>query len=135
MEAFQYHLKGKGFSGRGVRLRQLDQPELDAAFLSAAKVAGAEASMADIRVREQHDCVLRMILEVTEKRDLETLDGAAWRKVTHQELEDEEGSHRFSKLFTAKDTAFLRRMYREWHNLSEAEAEAIAGNGLPVSAD
>jgi|SRR6478735_289675 len=135
MDGIQYHLNGKGFSGRGVRLRQLEQPELDAAFRTAAKLAGAEATMADVRVIEQHECVLRMVLEVTEKGGLATLEGAAWRKVTQQELEDEEGRYRFGKLFTAKDTAFLRRIHRDWHQLSEAEVEAISGNGLPVSVD
>lgn len=135
MDCKQFHLNGNGFSGRGVRLRQLEPQEIDTAFRSAAKTAGTEATLADIRVLEQHECVLRMIVEVTEKAGLDTLDGAKWRKPTVQELEDDAGPMRFGRLFTAKDTALIRRLYRDWHQLSEAEIEAIAGKAQEVSVD
>jgi hypothetical protein len=135
MDCKQFHLKGNGFSGRGVRLRELDQPELDAAFRSAAKLAGTEGTMADVRVLEQHECVTRMIVEVTEKPVAELDESTKWRKVTQQELDDEGGPFSFGKLFKAKDTAFLRRLHRDWHNLSEAEIEAIAGKAQEVSVD
>lgn len=136
MDCKQYHLKGSGFSGRGVRLRQLEPQEIDAVFRSAAKTAGTEATLADIRILEQHECVLRMIVEVTEKAGLDVLGpDTKWRKCTVAELDDEDGTHRFGKLFTAKDTALLRRFYRDWHQLSENEIEAIAGKAQEVSVD
>lgn len=131
----QYHLKGKRFSGRGVRVRELDADEIDEAGLCAAKLLSKEANGAELSAKTAGECVRRMIVGVTKKGDLSTLDGAEWVDVTQQDLENEEGQLYFAKLFTSKDAQVLRSLHYRRHNATEEELAAIEGGAQAASAD
>jgi hypothetical protein len=130
-----YHLKGKRFSGRGVKLRELGPDEVTDARLTAAKVAGKGASAYEIETLRRSECVRRMIVAVTEKGDLENLGGAKWVELTQQQLEEDNGKHSFSKLFTAKDANALNYLCAQRIDVGDDEIGAIEKGMLTASGD
>lgn len=134
-EQFIYHLKGNRFSGRGIKLRDLDPGEVSKARLHAAQECGKGASAFEIEARRRIECVYRMLVEVTEKRDLSTLEGAKWVPVTQEQLEEPDGKMSFAKLFTAKDFATINYLCSKLIDVGDEEIEAIEGGVLTVSGD
>lgn len=134
-ERVRYHLKGKGFSGRGVELVELDPLEIEKAELCAAKELGKEATLTEVRAAIARECMFRMIKAVTKKDGLASLDGAEWTTVRQQDLEDEEGPLNFAKLFRSKDAQIIRTKYRQWHDATDKELDDIEGGAQAVSAD
>ena len=134
-ERVRYHLKGKGYSGRGVELAELGSDEIAAAELCAAKELGKDATGVELMRRTVTECLHRMIRAVTKKGDLATLDGAEWVTVTQQQLLEEEGPYYFGKLFRSKDMQIMRTIHRKWHDATDAELDAIEGGAQAVSAD
>lgn len=127
--ATQYHLKGKGFSGRAVRVRELDPMEVEENLKAAGKLmtgqdAGAGA-MLELKKTEWRNGVKMMLIEISEP--CEDTSAAKWRKVSAVDLED------LGAFFTAKDVAVLEDVFRTNHEVMPAELEAIVGKALPVS--
>lgn len=121
-----------GFSGRGVRLRMLDPDEKDLASECAARDAGEAGSVIkynQLRIRES---IHRCIVEVTTAGEIVDLATAGWKKVTQLELESG-GSSASSALFTAKDLDTLARWFKESHDATLADYEAIMGEALEVA--
>ena len=135
MEVNEIVLNAKFCSGRGVRFKVLDPYEHDAITLDAAKVVGMEGTMIELRKLEWKMGVKRMIVAVTKDGGYKDTDDliskeAAWRKMTVKDLDEE-----YNKLFTAKDDQFLCAMFRQYHEVSEDELQAISGKARTVSVD
>ena len=134
-ENHQLFLNAPGCSWRAVRYRTLKPSEADAALLVAAKIAGPEASQAELQVHTQRECVRRMLVAVTSKGDLVEAEvpTAAWTNLDAGTLEMP-GPFSYDELFTVKDDAVLSTIYQRAHGITKAELEAISGKALPVSA-
>jgi hypothetical protein len=124
----QYHLKGKRMSGRGVRVTMLDPSAHAAVLEEATKMVAADAKVIELKKKEWRIGAKQFITEYTEPCEDHTSPDVKWIKAAPGTMDE-----RFSELFTAKDAAFLENQYRELHEISEAEVEAIAGKALPVS--
>ena len=123
----QLHLKGKGFSGRAVRLRELAPAEVEANLTAAAKLAGKEAGPLEIKKIEWRNAVKMMIVEFTEPCADPMADGVKWRKVSPGMLED------MGEYFKAKDVALLEHFYRDQNEVLQDEVDDILGKALPVA--
>jgi hypothetical protein len=122
--------KAPQHSGRGVRFELLSPTERDAAIVSAALLAGEDKiKLALLRQREG---VKRMLRAVTKKAGLTAPDlldpKTEWMPVTHALLESD-----YDKLFTCRDDEVLAWFYREYHEPSAKEVEAIAKKVRAVS--
>lgn len=124
---FQYHLTGKGHSGRAVQVEALAPDEADEMLTFAAKLAGTEATPIEIKKIEWRAGVKQFVVKLTEPT--EDPMKATWKKATPEMFDD------MSKYFTAKDTAVLEALYREYHEITVAELDAIVGKALPVAED
>ncbi len=117
-------------TGRGVRFELLSPTERDAALVSAAMLAGEDKiKLALLRQREG---VKRMLRAVTKKKGLAEADlldpKTEWMPVTHALLESD-----YDKLFTTRDDEVLAWFYREYHEPSAKDVEAIAKKARTVS--
>jgi uncharacterized phage protein gp47/JayE len=123
-------------SGRGVRFRLLTPKQHDSALLTAAQVCGADASAAQLRVHQMHECIKLMVHSVT--KDVLPAAGLSadvpWSKINPAILEMP-GDLSYDTLFGAKDAEALTHLFRTYHELSKVEAEAIVGKVQPVSVD
>ena len=137
-ELQQYALVGKGFSGRGVRVRELDGAERDDALSSAAKDVGKEASNVEWSSAAVRLCICKMIVSVTKQRGLTSTDEilkATWATVSEQQLLTPGSEWSLGKLFNAKDQDVLASIYKRAHECTAKEVEDIMGKGLAVSED
>ncbi len=123
----QYHLKGRGFSGRAVRLRELDPIEVENNLTAAAKLVSSDASVIELKKVEWRNGVKLMITEYTDPCDDPFAEGVKWKKVAGGTLED------LGTYFKAKDVLALEALYREYHEVMPAELDAIVGKAVPVS--
>lgn len=124
----QYHLNGKGFSGRAVRVRTLDPMEVEDNLAAAAKLVSKEASVIELKKTEWRNGAKLMITEYTEPcEDPMALESKAWKKAQPGQFDD------LGTYFTAKDIAVLQHIFCENHEVKESELDAIMGKGLPVS--
>lgn len=127
----QIHLSGKRMSQRGVRVRMLPPEEHGAVFDAASKiVTGDDAKVIDLKRKEWRMGVKQFIVAYTEPCKDPTDPAVKWMKADLATLDQH-----FGELFCAKDVAVLENMYRDFHEISPAEIEAIAGKALPVSPD
>jgi hypothetical protein len=100
--------------------------------MDAAKIAGQSATPLEIKKLEWKLGVRSMIVEVTVEKGLKDesqLASAQWKKVDRIYLDNN-----FSELFNVKDGKVLESLYRQYHEVNDAEIEQIAGKALPVSA-
>jgi hypothetical protein len=121
--------KAPQHSGRGVRFELLSPTERDAAIVSAAMLAGEDKiKLALLRQREG---VKRMVRAVTKRTGLTEADllntKTEWMPVSHALLESD-----YDKLFTCRDDEVLAWFYREYHEPSPKEVEAIAKKARAV---
>ncbi len=123
----QYHLKGKGFSGRAVRCRELDPLEVEENLTSAAKLVSQDASLIELKKVEWRNGVKRMVTEITEPCEDPFDPAVKWKKVSAGAMED------LAQFFRAKDLLALEAIYREYHEVIPAELEAITGKAVPLS--
>lgn len=121
----QFHLKGKGFSGRAVRCRELDPMETEENLLSAAKLVSKDATMVELKKVEWRNAIKLMVTEFTEPCKDPFADGVKWKKVTAGMLED------LGVYFTAKDLLALESIYQNTHEVTKDELEAITGSSVP----
>lgn len=127
MGLLQYHLKGRGFSGRAVRLRELDPMEVEANLTATAKLVGPEATIVELKKVEWRNGVKLMVAQMTDPCDDPFVEGVKWKKITGGMLDD------LGTYFKAKDILALEAIYREYHEVVPAELEAITGKAVPVS--
>lgn len=125
----QYHLQGKGFSGRAVRLRELDPAEVESNLTNAARVAGKDASIIELKKIEWRNGVKLMVSEFTEPCPDPFAEGVKWKKATPEMLED------LGKYFRTKDVLALEAYYREFHEVMPGELDAISGKAVPVASE
>ena len=125
-----------GFSGRGVRLHTIDAEEKDLAAACAAREVGVDATAGEYTRRRLRECVNRCIVEVTRERELTDLAGAAWMRLTQQDLDGAgAGKHSAATLFTAKDVDVLNGWFQSEHDASQADLEAVMGGAIEVVSD
>lgn len=123
----QYHLRGKGFSGRAVRVRELDPIEVEDNLKAAAKIVGEGGDAIEIKKTEWRNGVKLMVTEFSDPCEDPMAPDVKWRKVAAGMLDD------LGTYFKAKDVAVLEAIYRENHEVLQSEVEAIVGKALPVS--
>lgn len=125
----QYHLQGKGFSGRAVRLRELGPNEVEANLAAAARIAGKDASIIELKKIEWRNGVKLMVAEFTEPCTDPFAEGVKWKKATPEMLED------LGKYFRTKDVLALEAYFREYHEVIPSELDAISGKAIPVASE
>jgi hypothetical protein len=126
-DRFQYHLRGKHYSGRAVRVEPLPGPTVDKALLDAAKVCGKEATIFEV-TKVQHTMGLRqMIKEISTPYSDPSDSGVKWKTVTPEDLDD------LSEFFTSKDLMILQQIFVEFHEVTKQELDDIVGKAVPVA--
>ncbi len=128
-EMFQYHLRGKGHSGRAVRVEALPSHEVEDMLLNAAKLAGPEASPIEIKKIEWRNGTKQFIKFFTDPCDNPLAESVKWKKPSPGQFEV------MSDFFTAKDCAVLESLYRDYHEITQKELDDIVGKPLMVSKD
>jgi hypothetical protein len=128
----QILLKGEGHSGRGVRYEVLTNDQRDSLWESAAKDVGPEATLLELRRREDRSAVCAFVVEVTEKagytKKSDLFGEGLWKKVSADHLDAE-----LSKYFTVKDVAALITIFRKLHDVTQKEIEDIMGEAQDVT--
>jgi len=133
VEVLEYALCGRGYSGRGVRMRELPADERNEILSEVALALGKDASMIAYQLACVTACVQRMIVQVTEAKglaDAAAVHTATWIDVTAFELQS--GPQSYKKLFNAKDDALLAQIYRTGHEVGHGDAELVMGKAIPV---
>ncbi len=128
-EQYQYHLKGKGHSGRAVRVEALPAHEAEDMLTGAAKLAGEGATGLQIKKIEWRNGTKIFIKSYTDPCENPLAEGVKWKKPTPGQFDE------MASYFTAKDCQVLESLYRDYHEVTQAELEAITGKPLPVSGD
>lgn len=124
---FEYHLKGKGHSGRALRLKPLGPSQVESNLTNAARLVGKDALYFELKKSERRSGIKEMIVEFTDPVDDPRAEGTKWRKPTHDQFVDHD------EYFTAKDWAVLESIYSDYHEVSAEEIEAISGKAVPLS--
>lgn len=138
---YEVVLSAKGCSGRGVRFRELTAPEVDGLAVEAIKAIGSDATVAQFRIAETREGIVRMLTSVTRKGGLtratvRELRPADWQPLTEADLMNPNGELAYEKLFrNSKDHAVLGALFAQYHKVSQSELDAIVGEALPVSGD
>lgn len=133
MGLFQVHLAGKGCSNRGVRFKTLSPDEVEKVNVDAAKLVGTEATIVELKKRVWAMGVRRMVQEYSDPALSEEglqAKGIKWKKTSVQELDE-----KIATIFEAKDCAYLEALYRQYHEITEPELQALSGKVLAVSSD
>lgn len=125
------------FSGRGVRYRVLAPEEKDLALSVAAGLVGPNATYPELNAKHAVECVKKMLVAVTRKGELASLDGLGagdWVLLNDAMLAGMPGQEpwKFEKLFSAKDVGVLRTIYRRLHEVTEADVDEIEGKAISV---
>ncbi len=127
---FQYHLDGKGHSGRAVRIQALEPDDADNCLTMAAKLAGPEATPLEIKKAEWRNGSRQFIVKISDPCKDPLAPEVKWFAPKPGQLDQE-----MSKFFTSKDCQILEALYREYHEVTQAELASITGKMLPVSED
>jgi hypothetical protein len=125
----QFHLRGKGHSGRAVRVEALAAHDAENMLTSAAKLAGPEATPIEIKKIEWRNGTKLFIKSYTEPTENPMAEGTKWKKPTPGQFDE------MASYFTAKDCQVLESLYRDAHEITQKELEDIISGGLPVSGD
>lgn len=128
--ATQYHLRGKGFSGRCVRLRVLTGDELDKYFDNTSMLLGKDATMGELLTKHKLYCLKATVIAMTEPNSESPTKNSGWEKVSFEKVQTE-----FDTLFTAKDREMIGRIYNQNHDPNQAEIADIMGGGIPVETE
>lgn len=133
----QFVLKGKGCSGRGVRIRTLSPTQRSTIIETAARSLGADGTVVELRAAEAVASVNSMVVAITEQTGLkdsaELISKAAelkWLPMTAELLDEN-----FSKYFGAKDQSALIAIFRSYHEVTEKEVDDILGEVQDVAED
>jgi len=126
---FQIHLKGEGFSGRGVRYRILTPSELDRNEITAAKTLDDAFTRAEYQVEVQRLGCVQMIVAYTDEGVTET-QTAKWTTASAATLDTQ-----WDSVFCTKDSGVLRAIFQREHGVSKDEVDAILKGKAEVLAD
>lgn len=121
----QLHLKGRGFSGRAVRVEPLDPNVAENNLLASAKLAGPEASGLEIKKVEWRNGIKQFVVEYSDACD--DMLKATFRKVRPGELDD------LAAVFTTKDIQALESIFRDYHEVMPSEVADIVGGAIDLS--
>lgn len=124
----QYHLNGKRMSRRAVRVQELDPTDAEKNLTDAAKIVGKEATILELKKVEWRNGVKRFVVEVSDPCDNPMDPSVKWTKLKPGDLDDP------GAFFNTKDMMFLEALFREYHEISADEQDALMGKALPVSA-
>lgn len=123
-----------GMSNRAVRIRQLTPEQVTASEVNAAKMAGETALLGELRSLQLLYGAYEMVYQVSEPTDnpggIDEKKG--WKKTTFSSFVDPSSDLFWSKLFTSKDTAFLKQEFRKRHELSQLEFDLLSGKATAV---
>ena len=106
----------------------LESFEVDENLTAAAKLMGKSAEFFEIKKTEWRNGVKKFLVAVSEPTDDPMT--ATFKKVDHSTLDE-----LYPKIFTAKDAQILEGLYRDFHEVSSDDLEAIVGKALPVSSE
>lgn len=124
----QYHLKGARHSGRAVRVESLDFAQVSQNLDDAVKFISEGATYAQLKKKEWALGITQFVKEISDPC-VDPMDPSVkWKKVTVADFE--EG---FGKFFSTKDMMALEAIYRDYHDLSKEELDAIVGKVKPVA--
>lgn len=124
----QYHLSGPRNSGRAVRVESLDYIAVSKNLDEAVKFVSENSTYGQLKKKEWMLGIAQFVKEVSDPCKDPFDPSVKWRKVTVADFE--EG---FSAFFNAKDMMMLEALYREYHDLTKEELDAITGKGKPVA--
>ena len=124
-----------GFSGRGVRLRTIGADAKEAAERAAALAVGPDGAVGAYQRLRARECLERCIVEVTRDREVVEPGAAKWIKVTQADLSGagKLDGYTLDALFTPKDIDVLAAWFRENHDASQADLEAITGGAIETA--
>lgn len=125
----QLHLKGRGFSGRGVRVRDLVPSEVEENLTSAAKLLSKDASIIELKKTEWRNGVKRMLTEITDPCEDPMAEGVKWKKFTPAMADC------LDDFFRPKDVQLLEHLYRDANEVVASEVDDIVGKAVPLSVD
>jgi hypothetical protein len=128
----QLHLAGENHSWRGVRIRDLSTPERRQVENDAAKLVGEEGSLMQLRNETLSQALFRMVVEVTKEPVQSLGNGEQWVRTPLASLAI---PGEWDRLFTARDTQALERIYNKRHEMSPTEVDLLAGKLLPVATE
>lgn len=123
----QIHLIGKYHSKRVVQVRMLDSFEVEDNLTSAAKMLGKGVEYFEVKKAEWRNGVKKFIVAYSAPMDKAEGD-IKFTKADQGTMDGE-----YTKLFTSKDTQVLEGVYRDFHEVSQEDIDAIMGKALPVS--
>lgn len=110
-----------------MRYVPLDPDVYEQVQLDAAKSLDASATAYEHAKRSWREGVKFMVVQFSAPTE-DPLDPALrWTDSTPEVLVE------IGKYFTTKDIAILEKIFRDWHEVSDKDADAIAGKALPVS--
>lgn len=115
-------------SGRAVRVESLDDISVANYQSAAAKQLSGDFTYGEFKEKECTLGLKEFIKEISEPCTDPLDPKVKWTKVNLTHFE--EG---FSKYFTTKDMQVLKALYREFHDLSKDELDAITGKAIPVA--
>ena len=127
---FQYHLAGKGHSNRAVRVEALEPEAAENCLTMAAKLAGPEALPIEVKKIEWRTGSKQFIVKYSDACADPLSADVKWYTPKPGQFDQD-----MAKYFTTKDCQILEALYREYHEITTAELEAITGKMLPVSED
>ncbi len=130
LETNIYHLSGKRHSGRAIKVRALDETSTQDNLAAAAKFAGPETTVLELRQKESRMGVKQFVIGISDPCADPMAADVKWKKVTPADFDEGLG-----KYFTAKDIVVLEALYREYHDVTKDELDKITGKALPVSED
>ena len=134
-DTFQILLSAKNCSGRGVRLKDIGPDGRQEASVSAAKLAGEDATVVEYNALLNRELLKRSLVAVTEKTAFQSVEellnypAEGWKKWSLGELE----TGKLDALFTSKDSVILSSIMQQIYDASQKEVDAIMGGALPVS--
>lgn len=127
----QIHLKAKGMSQRGVRLRILGYSEVCQCQNDAAKMVGKDAAFTEFRNAYHAEALRRFIAEVSEPEEQLT-EVTKWRKVSAADLTNPTGPLYLETLFSVRELAVLEQIFRTEHEVTQEELDIITGKAQPA---
>jgi hypothetical protein len=139
MDCTQLLLNTVASSGRGVRYHTLSPAEVDRVNADAARLVDPTTGPVEYRSVQIREGIKRMLVAVTKRTgivsqdELLALTTADWEPLEPRKLEAGMGAFSYDTLFTAKDDAILAVVYRQLHEVTLAEVQAILGKALTVS--
>jgi len=120
----ELHLTGAGHSGKGVRLRDLTEPQLSTILESASNDAGVDATALKLMRAEQKFGAQSCLVAVTAAPVTSLTDASiVWEPPDYDRAQ-----------LTTRDWELLKKVYARRHFASNDEVDAILGKAREVPA-